>query len=311
MDIILHLGAHRCASTSFQQYMRGQGEVLREQGLGFWGPYRTRGGLFAGLLPSPQPARGRNVLARAHGRVRMHLELARQKGLRQLVISDENMIGSIHESIWCATPYPAIGEQMARYAEAFGTAPRRAVFSIRSQDLWWASAIALTITRGYPVPTAALLEEISQGMRGWRDVITDLACALPETEIIVTPFEQFAARPEAVLNVVSGTKGVREKNPLWRGRSPDRRTLRQTLAEAGIDASPIPEGEGRWQPFDAVQTARLRELYADDMHWLTAGAEGLATLAHDPTRIQTGSSLRAGVMTEGSGTYDSGQKRMA
>ena len=241
----------------------------------------------------------------------MHLDQMRQKGVRQLLISDENLIGTARQCIRAASPYPAIGERMARYAEAFGVAPRRAVLSIRSQDLWWASAIALTVSRGYPVPSTALLEEISRNLRGWRDVVTDLACALPETEITIAPFEQFAGRPDALLTLATGTKAPREQAPLWRGRSPDKRTLRRTLQEAGINPLAIPQGEGRWQPFDDVQVARLRELYADDMHWLIAGAEGLATLAHDPTRIQTGSSLQAGVLTEGSEAYDSGQKRMA
>ncbi len=311
MDIILHVGAHRTASTSFQHYMRMRGQEMRTRGLGFWGPNRTRGGLFAGLFPGPGIACGRNARFRAKGRVRMHLDQARQKGLRQLMISDENMIGTARQCIRTASPYPAIGERMARYAEAFGVAPRRALLSVRSQDLWWASAMALTVSRGYPVPSSALLEEISLNLRGWRDVITDLACALPETEIIVAPFEQFAGRPDALLAAATDVNGPREQTPLWRGRSPDKPTLRRKIEEAGFDASAIPPGEGRWQPFDDVQTTRLRELYADDMHWLIAGAEGLATLAQDPTRIQTGSSLQAGVLTEGSETYDSGQKRMA
>lgn len=46
MDIILHLGAHRTASTSFQRYMRSVSDALAAGGTGFWGPGRTRKGLF-------------------------------------------------------------------------------------------------------------------------------------------------------------------------------------------------------------------------------------------------------------------------
>jgi hypothetical protein len=34
-------------------------------------------------------------------------------------------------------------------------------------------------------------------------------------------------------------------------------------------------------PFNDEQRASLREAYADDLHWLTSGAEGLATLTQD------------------------------
>ena len=66
MDIILHLGAHRAASTSFQTYLRGADAQLAGQGIGFWGPQRTRKGLFHDLPEQPSNSvRGR----RAAGRV--------------------------------------------------------------------------------------------------------------------------------------------------------------------------------------------------------------------------------------------------
>ena len=52
MRVILHTGAHRCATTSFQEYMRQNAQPLARQGIGFWGPHRTRGGLFHGIQAS-------------------------------------------------------------------------------------------------------------------------------------------------------------------------------------------------------------------------------------------------------------------
>jgi len=56
MDVILHIGAHRTATTTFQKYMRSRSAEFAARGVAFWGPLRTRRGLFAGLLPEP----GRN-----------------------------------------------------------------------------------------------------------------------------------------------------------------------------------------------------------------------------------------------------------
>ncbi len=53
MRLILHIGAHRTGTTSFQSYMRRHSAELSDAGIGFWGPVRTRKGLFSGIQPTP------------------------------------------------------------------------------------------------------------------------------------------------------------------------------------------------------------------------------------------------------------------
>ena len=75
------------------------------------------------------------------------------------------------------------------------------------------------------------------------------------------------------------------------------------MAENGYENADLPAhlamGEGRWNPFNEEQTAKLREAYADDMMWLTAGADGLATLTEDHSHTRADSSLPVGVLTKG------------
>ena len=49
MDVILHLGAHRTGSTSFQEYMTR----VQSGDVAYWGPKITRGGLLDGVHGSP------------------------------------------------------------------------------------------------------------------------------------------------------------------------------------------------------------------------------------------------------------------
>ncbi|MFP4275005.1 MAG: hypothetical protein ACLFRU_08260, partial [Paracoccaceae bacterium] len=65
MDIILHLGAHRAASTSFQRYLRANMAALAAQRTGVWGPLRTRGGLLRGVMPCQGGGAPERQLARA------------------------------------------------------------------------------------------------------------------------------------------------------------------------------------------------------------------------------------------------------
>jgi len=56
MDVLLHIGAHRTASTTFQAYMRSNAAQWADGGVGYWGPFRLRRQMFHGV--HPQPARG-------------------------------------------------------------------------------------------------------------------------------------------------------------------------------------------------------------------------------------------------------------
>ena len=69
MEIILHLGAHRTASTSFQYYLRKNGARLAASGIGVWGPCQTRNGLMEGVLPRPDSPARPDHAARAQGRI--------------------------------------------------------------------------------------------------------------------------------------------------------------------------------------------------------------------------------------------------
>lgn len=306
MDVILHLGAHRTATTTFQHYIRDHVEQLGTQDVAFWGPQQSRKSVFPGLFRNTVAQKGCNVAKRAEGRIRMFATQAQARGIRQLLISDENLLGTCVHNLRHKRLYPAAGERGARISAAFGGRVRRIVLSIRSQELWWASACALTVSRGHPVPTAQTCEAISLNRRTWRDVITDLACAAPGAEIEVMPFEMHAGRPEPMLCAALGRDVPTDTRRRWLNRSEDLQTLRARLAEQGGDPDLLPDAVGRWQPFSPEQATRLAENYADDLHWLSAGADGLAKLTEDARPIRADTSLTPGAMTKGQG-YDKGQ----
>ena len=306
MDVILHLGAHRTGTTTFQHYMRDHADDLGQQGTGFWGPWRTRKSVFPGLFPGPAAANGRKRHAHAQGRVRVLAARAADLGLRDLLVSDENMIGTPRACLRAKILYPAIGERLARVSAAFGGKISRVVLCVRSPDLWWSSVAAMTVARGHPIPKPRTFEVISNRQRGWRDVITDLSCALPDAHIEVLPFETFAGRPDSLLEAAMGRAAPVDLNALWLNRSPDLPKLRKVLAAQGADPAQLPEGPGRWHPFTPEQTARLAENYADDLHWLTAGADGLAHLTEDKIRTRAEKTLPPDQRTRGQ-AHDSGQ----
>ena len=306
MDIILHLGAHRTGTTTFQHYLRDQGAFLEERGVVLWGPHHCRDHVFPGLFRNVARQKGRNIARRAEGRARMLAAQASVKGAAHLLVSDENLLGTCIQNLRAGRLYPAAGERAARIAAAFGQSLNRIVLSIRSQELYWASAAALTVSRGHPVPTPAQLDAIARSRRGWRDVITDLACAVPTAQIRVLPFEVHGGRPDALLAAALDLAPPPDTEARWLNRSLDQRGLRSLLREQGADPEQVPEGTGRWQPFNDAQIADLRETYSDDLHWLTAGADGLAELTETWRDTRAGSNLPRRAAEKGQG-HDKGQ----
>lgn len=303
MDIILHVGAHRTASTSFQHYLRGNRGHLMAEGTALWEPNMLRKGLFDGLFAAPRMMNGRNLQRRAMGRVRLHAAQAKRAGAKRLLVSEENMIGAPRACLRAATLFPAIGERMARLDAAFEGRITRVVMCIRAQDLWWSSVTVYGVGRGHALPDAPRIAALAASPRTWRDVITDLSCALPETEITVMPFEQFAGQADKILEAATGHAAPQPHAKSWLNRSPDVAMLREKMAENGIPADALSAhlvtGEGRWNPFTPAQSAALREAYADDIMWLAAGADGLATLTEDRTRTRAGLTLPAGALIKG------------
>ena len=244
------------------------------------------------------------------GKVALQLAKTASGGAARLLVTDENMIGSSRHCVRTGLLFPAVGERMARYAAAFDGRISRIVLSIRAPEMWWSSAAAYAVSRGHVVPTPQKIDRIAEMQRSWRDVIVDLACAVPEAKLVVAPFEEHAARPDILLAQATGRDAPRDTNAHWLNRAPDLPALRQLLAERGQNPDLLPDQPGRWQPFTEAQAAGMRETYADDLFWLAAGADGLATLTENPTRKRAGQSQPAGDMREGQ-HYDLRQRHLA
>lgn len=308
MKVILHIGAHRTGTTSLQSYVHRHRGALRDAGLAYWGPARTRKGLFAGIQPAPHL--DLHAARRARGRILLQMDKVARNGASALLVSEENMMGSVRLNIRTRRLYRDIGQRLSRYVHAFDGQVDTVVLSVRGLDAYWGSAICYGVARGHCVPDADACRDIAAARRTWQDVIVDVACAAPKARIVVIPFERAIGRADAVVSACTGLDTPRDGAPEWLNRAPDAATLRAILADRGEDPDQVPDGAGRWTPFDAATRAQLRENYADDMHWLIAGADGLATLTEDLDHKSAGQTLPMGPMTKGQG-HDIEERRVA
>lgn len=289
MDVILHIGAHRCGSTTFQQFLQRNEARLGAAGLRSWTPDRTRSGLFSGLIQRPDDLspQAEAKARRSSGVIRIELDRLQRAGCRALIVSEENLIGAVRDNLRWGALYPTIEGRMLRLRPAFADQVTRIGLSIRSLDSLWASSVSYGVAQGHRVPSAAKLEAIVAQPRRWRDVVADLARAFPGVDIVVWPFERFAGQPETQLSILTGGRfrlagltGLRD----WHNPGPRLSKLRRILALRGDLAmsARLPEGDGRWTPFDDGQRERLRQAYLEDLAWFATGADGLARFAEGP-----------------------------
>ncbi len=256
MKTVLHIGAHRTGTTTFQSYMRRHKEALDTARIGFWGPWRTRSGLFAGITPGSGYGPGAELA------LQQRVDLRRDQGLRALVISDENMMGSVRETLKARVLYPQLADRLARYAAAFDGRVDRIILTIRSLEAWWRSAAFYGVSRGHRALMRDDAVRIALGDRSWQDVINDVARAFPDADVRVVPFECSKADARLLCSIATDVPGPVDSAPEWLNRAPTPDLLK---------------GAKGW-PFTERERAALRERYEDDLFWLRAGADGLAKI---------------------------------
>ena len=177
MEIVLHIGAHRTATTSFQAYMRGNAPGLAQGGVAFWGPLRTRNGLFSGLWAPVQPSPKAGA-ARVAGRVALALARVENSGARVLVISDENILGQPCAMLRDGRAYPHAAARAGALQRAFGGRIGAVGLGGRSPEMWWPSLVAMAVGRGHPMPDARACARMAAGSLDWAGLAQALHLAM-------------------------------------------------------------------------------------------------------------------------------------
>ncbi|MCC5976166.1 MAG: hypothetical protein JJT81_19235 [Rubellimicrobium sp.] len=285
MDIILHCGAHRCATTSFQRLLEANRAALSAAKVAIWTPGRLRAGLFDGVILPPDrvtPGDDRRA-ARAAADIALERAWLRQAGISSLVLSEENLMGSVRLNLAAGLLYPDLADRVLRLRRALAGPWSRIGLSIRRYDQYWSSALSFALAAGRLPARRALPGALARQPRRWRDVIVDLARVAPEAEILVFPHELFAPRPDQQLSRLIARP--LPFHPLGLGqrcnRSPDAGQLRAILSMRGKAACAlgIPDESRPWMPFTATERQAMALTYAADIDWLAGGAGGLARLA--------------------------------
>lgn len=299
VDVILHLGAHRTGTTSLQRYLENNRDNLNRIGTEFWGPNRTRSGLYSGLVKKTSKLSNEAIIRgeRSCGLIRMELNRLDAASVKSLIVSEENMMGSIGANLSDGRLYSDAQARLQRFSGAFEGHCKRVCVSIRSYDKYWASVLAFAVQRGRKMPNPDDLDHLVTQPRRWRDLIGDVAAAFPFAEVVVWPFEAMVGQVDQQLAVVNSGRvppHMRGAND-WHNASPTGAKLRQILIDRGNQrqASTVSKDYSRWQPFDKHHITAFQAQYDEDIAWLRGGADGIATYAEHSDGGAAGTHLRS------------------
>ena len=258
---------------SLLAHCAAEGRALSAAGLRVWGPDLLRDGRLAGL----GGGRGKGRLA---GRVR--LRLAGEEG-RRLAVCSPDLLGPLLAQLERARLAPEACARLDRLADAFGPVCDRIVIAVRDWRAYWTSALLWGMALGRPAPGPAMLERLVTQPRSWRRLTVEVAARFPEAEVLILPFERFAARPDAALALMARELRL----PPARGRRPHLGTGPRGEALERLTGSARP-----WRPFGPDQEEALAALYESDLAWFRGGGAVLAGEAILPSA--RGGSARQG-----------------
>lgn len=281
MEVILHVGAHRTGTASLRAYLRRHAVALRAKNVGFWGPRRLKRAFGTGEILQDRCADTGWQLEKARAQLQVHLDQAERRGVKTLFISDPDLCGTVCGNLHQTSLYPRVVDRFERYFETFEGRLSAVVLSPRALDLYWCSAVSHGVAQGAPVPDRAALAQIAHGQRSWRNVISEIAASIGRADLRLLPIERFRGRPDAFLAASAGLDAPKQISGPQLNTAPTLPALRRILNDSGVRSDALPFGMGKWNPFTNEEHAALREMHADDMLWMQAGADGLATMTQE------------------------------
>jgi hypothetical protein len=287
MNTILHIGAHKTASTHVQMTLKRSSVALASAGIDYFGPERTRRKQDA--LRLPELLNDDGIEARS-GRAHARGVFARSAG--DLVISDENILGMAHglRMIREGRFYPGAAQRLARLAETLPDRPLRLGLALRDPAGFLASAYCQRLCAGKFLTWDDFIAGTDPAGMLWSDLLARLRAVMPGLHWLVWTFEDYIRAPETLVPALldrPGFPAVVKRKLEHPGLSaaaqaslmaevahglldPDDETA--VKARAGtlrMDWSKD-AGHAGFQPWSAEALARSREAYAQDLQRIAA-----------------------------------------
>ena len=250
MEFVLHLGAHRTGTTALQQACRRNAAVLADHGIGFWGPKVMRAPQLRFFVNHTRQAETDAKMAADVGATRASTHEAFHRcasnGTKRLIISEENLIGSMDLNFRHRTLYPKTVERLSIYRGLFPEQPDRIFISIRDYASYWASSYAFVSLRKPLKLFKEIHHDIAANLRGWPEILAEVSATFPQSRLIVQPHVN---DPKSLLRNLEQMLG---------STAADAMDLRETHPNAALPAAALKVAQKLYKDHPEMPMAELQ-----------------------------------------------------
>ena len=274
-DVILHIGAHKTATTHLQMALQSARPALSAQGVAFYGPTQLRkDGQFL-------PERLGLPFAKVQSSVDAKAEWQSMVGdAKRVVLSEENFVGVLNrKGAQLVTPlYSNAVERIAALASVTAPEGIDVFLSIRAPATFLNSAYSQILMSGGQVRPEIFKAKNPLPTVDWVKYINRLTRIQSLRSLTVWPYEDYAAHFLKIVSLMVGSgpaKSVKWESE-WAHRSLSARavaeimeldqTERSTRKAKLIKAKfPVSESFAQFDVFSGEDHARSGVLYADQI----------------------------------------------
>ncbi|WP_147125610.1 hypothetical protein [Shimia ponticola] len=277
MRFVLHIGAHRTGSTLIQGALWTAAHKNAAAKCAYWGPHRLRQMQEFPRVTEQCNEAGQATTVKAvnrHTKVRRNItrwfEEQEGKGTKTIIVSEENMIGTMERNMREGVIYPTIEARLAAYAQVFPQRPSMIGLGLRSYASWWTSSYNYIHGGGREVPDPAKLREDALRMvHGWPAVVASVRRSFPDSNLVLWQQECLNDVSERIVATLSGAPR--------KGLEVNKKQV-NTAASRGSDVT----------LFTPEDIEALDAAYARDIEVLQRPEDGVRWLAPAETPAQAG-----------------------
>ena len=218
MKIVLHIGAHKTATTYLQNRLSCSPALLAAHEMRFLGPAILRH-TSASVLSSRLRVFIPQVGALIRHRIAQEIRRAERDGIERLIISEESLLGRLGSLRSGGPLYARTGMRLRQLsndlAAQFAGHELTVLLGIRNYAELYASAIGHSIRRGRLSPMTERERQRTLEMpRGWIEIIQDVISALPaHARLSIWRHEDFAQLEDQILAEMTGPTVASRLNP--------------------------------------------------------------------------------------------------
>lgn len=235
LNIILHLGAHKTASTYLQDRLAAAETAMQAHGTEVCLPSRIRGDIAearagVGRL-RPILRKPRSFFVEAVAKL---VSDAADRGVTRLVISEENILGNMDTLLLDAPFYHRAGARLADLMPVFDGHAVTLALSVRNYATFYASVWGFLIREQFDPFDQAMQARLMARQGEWPGLVQALQSSAPGVPVVIWKYEDFGRLHHQIFDSLVGpdAAGLIEKSDYRPLLGPSRRAVRRLYALA-------------------------------------------------------------------------------